>query len=84
MLPNLQAECRAQVVRLSDSTLALRTDVVADDSVDAYRQSAAGNVLQVDSRVRHSHGGPTWSSGNLRAAALGETGAGNLSAARAA
>lgn len=46
VLPNLQAKLRVEVVRLSDRTLALGADVIADDAVDAYRQSAAGKVLQ--------------------------------------
>lgn len=84
VLPDLQAEVEVEVIRLSDGTVALRADIVTDDAVVAYSQSASGSVLQCDSRVRHRHSGPTWSSRDLCIAALGETGAGDLSATRAA
>lgn len=84
MLPDLQAKPEVEVGRLPDGTIAVRANVIADDPVVAYCQSAAGKVLKCDSRVRHSHGGPARSRRDLLVAALGETGAGYLSAARAA
>lgn len=80
VLPNLQAKTEVEVTWLSDGAVALRANIITDDAVVADSQSATGKVLQRNGRVRHSHSGPAWSSRNLFVAALGETGAGDLSA----
>lgn len=49
VLPDLQAEPGVKVARLSNGTVAFRTNVVANDAIVANCQSAAGKVLKRNS-----------------------------------
>lgn len=48
VLPDLQAKPEVEVGRLPDGAIAVRANVIADDPVVAYCQSAAGKVLKCD------------------------------------